>query len=300
MIYRNPFALPGRFYRGNAHAHSTFSDGALKLEDRFEAYRERGYDFLVMTDHNTTNPVDHCSRDGFLAVPGIELHPPNPYGGETYHIVGIGVGEMIDPVPDHPNDVIAAINDQGGLAIMAHPYWCGHTLLDFVEVRGYIGIEVYNTTCCVSIGKGHSESHWDDLLDRVGPVVGLAVDDCHRVTEDAFQGWVMVKAEELTVPAVLNAIRTGAFYSTQGPEIKDLRIEMTPTGPSLQVSTSPVNRIAFKARAYNGDCLDAQDGELLTAAECPMLIQHGYLRVEITAPDGKKAWSNPFLVSDYV
>lgn len=300
MIYQNPFALPGTFYRGNAHAHSTHSDGVQTLDERFEAYRRRGYDFLVMTDHNTTRPVDGYSRDGFLAIPGIELHPLNPYGGETYHIVGIGVGEPIDPTPADPNDVIAAINEQGGVAILAHPYWCGHTLLDFLELRGYVGVEVYNATCCVSISKGHSESHWDDLLDRVGPVVGLAVDDCHKATEDAYQGWIMVKAEELTAPAIIEAIRNGAFYSTQGPEIRELRVEPSDQGPYLYVETSPAKRIVFKARAYHGYCLDAQDGRLVESAECPMLSQHGYLRVEVTARDGKKAWSNPFMVSDYL
>ncbi len=300
MIYQNPFALPGTFYRGNAHTHSTHSDGAQSLEDRFAAYRQRGYDFLVMTDHFVVNPVDHCSAEGFLAIPGVELHPANPYGGETYHIVGIGVSRLIDTTDMSPNEVIAAINEQGALAVLAHPYWCGHTTTDLAPLRGYIGLEVYNTTCCVSIGKGHSESHWDDLLDRVGPAVGLAVDDTHRETDDAFQGWVMVRATALTQPAILASLRSGAFYSTQGPEIRDMRVEPTDVGPCLRVETSPARRIVFKARAFNGLCIDAADGEVLERAECVMKPEQGYLRLEVTAADGKKAWSNPFLVSDYL
>lgn len=300
MIYQNPFALPGRFYRGNAHTHSTHSDGEQSLEERFEAYRARGYDFLVMTDHHTVNPVDHCSRDGFLAISGTELHPGNPYGGETYHIVGIGVNQPIDCEGLGPNEVLAAIEDQSGVAVLAHPYWCGHGLADFVDLRGYVGIEVYNTTCCRSIGKGYSETHWDDLLDRVGPVVGLAVDDCHRVTADAFRGWVMVRAADLTEGAVLDALRAGAFYSTQGPVIHDMRVEPTDEGPCLRVETSPARRIAFKARAYCGHCVDAGDGQLLERAECVMRPEQLYLRLEVTGPDGTKAWSNPFFVGEYL
>ncbi len=300
MIYQNPFALPGRFYRGNTHTHSTQSDGVLTLEGRFAAYRDRGYDFLVMTDHFEVSEVDGYSREGFLAISGIELHPYNPYGGERYHFVGIGVTRLIDSETMTPNDVLAAVNEQGGLAVLAHPYWSGHTLSDYVDLRGYIGLEVYNTTCCVSIGKGFSETHWDDLLDRVGPVVGLAVDDTHKETSDAYQGWVMVKATELSVPAILEALRSGAFYSTQGPEIRDLRVEPTHEGPCLRVETSPTKRVVFKARASSGSCIDASDGQLVERAECVMRAEHRYLRVEVTAADGTKAWSNPFYVSDYL
>jgi hypothetical protein len=300
MIYQNPFALPGRFYRGNTHTHSRCSDGVVTLEGRFAAYRRQGYDFLAMTDHDVASAVDHCSSEGFLAIPGQELHPPNRWGGEVYHLVGLGVTRQVDSRRMAPNDVIAAVADQGGLTIFAHPYWSGHTLGDFVRLRGYVALEVYNTTCCVSIGKGYSETHWDDHLDRIGPVLGLAADDAHQETADAYQGWIMVKAPELSTPAVLNALRTGAFYSTQGPEILDLRVERTPQGACLGVRTTPARRIVFKARTYNGLCLDAGDGELLDEATCVMSAAHGYLRVEVTAPNGRKAWSNPFLVSDYL
>ena len=46
-----PFSLPGRFYRGNLHTHSTRSDGRLEPEEVIGRYRERGYDFLALTDH---------------------------------------------------------------------------------------------------------------------------------------------------------------------------------------------------------------------------------------------------------
>jgi hypothetical protein len=300
MIFENPFRRPGRFFRGNTHTHSTESDGEQTVQERFEAYHCRGYDFLVMTDHFTVSDVSGCGGEGFLAMSGIELHPMNPYGGERYHFVGIGVTEHIDANSMEPNDVLAAVNEQGGVAVLAHPYWSGHTLSDYAELEGYIGLEVYNTTCCVSIAKGFSETHWDDMLDRLGPAVGLAVDDTHKELSDAFQGWVMVRAAKLTASAIIESLRKGAFYATQGPEIRDIRVEPSPEGPCLTVETSPVQRIALKARASNGACVDAVDGKLIECARCVMYPEHGYLRVEITGPDGKKAWSNPFFTADYL
>jgi len=300
MIYRNPFELPGRFYRGNAHTHSTCSDGAVPPEMRVAQYKDSGYDFLAITDHDVVTSAARWTTDAFLALPGVELHPPNRFGGEVYHLVGLGVSRMIDARRMSANDVLTAVADQGGLAVFAHPYWSGHTLGDFARLRGYCALEVYNTTSCVSIGKGYSESHWDDHLDRIGPVLGLAVDDAHAETADVFQGWIMVKATELTVPAILAAIREGAFYSTQGPEILDIRVVRTERGPLLRAVTSPARRIVFKSRTYNGACVDAKNGQCLRGAECLMQPGHIYLRVEVTAPDGRKAWSNPFFVSDYL
>ena len=50
MFNANPFQQPGQWYRGNTHSHSTESDGQLSIGDRFAAYRDAGYDFLVLTD----------------------------------------------------------------------------------------------------------------------------------------------------------------------------------------------------------------------------------------------------------
>ena len=41
----------GRFFRGNLHCHSNKSDGLLKPEDVAAAYRDAGYDFIMLSDH---------------------------------------------------------------------------------------------------------------------------------------------------------------------------------------------------------------------------------------------------------
>ena len=80
MYNANPFRQPGQWYRGNTHSHSTESDGQLSMSDRFAAYREAGYDFLVLTDHRKVNDVSAYSTSDFLAISGSEVHPENPYG----------------------------------------------------------------------------------------------------------------------------------------------------------------------------------------------------------------------------
>ena len=68
MYNANPFRQSGQWYRGNTHSHSTESDGQLSMSDRFAAYREAGYDFLVLTDHRKVNDVSAYSTSDFLAI----------------------------------------------------------------------------------------------------------------------------------------------------------------------------------------------------------------------------------------
>ena len=294
MSNANPFKHPGQWYRGNTHSHSTESDGKLPMAERFAAYREAGYDFLVLTDHRKVNDVSTYSDDGFLAISGSEVHPNNPYGGDTYHIVGINLHERINCAELHPNAVIEEIKRQGGEAVLCHPYWCGHTLLDYLPLSGYFAVEVYNDTC-MGIGKGFSEQAWDDLLDRGGPVFGIAADDAHGTEHDCFHGWVMVKAPELTTDAIMTGFRTGAFYSTLGPELIDL--ELVDEGEekrSVTVKCSPAQSIVFKAQRSRGKRIVAPEGETLTEETYEVPSSVKYVRVEITDENGKKAWSNPF------
>ncbi len=295
----NPFRAPGRWLRGNTHSHSTESDGRLSIPDRFAAYRDAGYDFLVLTDHRKVSDVSGECRPGFLAISGSEVHPDNPYGGDRFHFVAINIHEPIRDTELTPNETIAAIREQGGEAVVCHPYWCGHTINDLQPLRGYFAVEVFNATCRALIGKGFSEPHWDDLLDKVGPTFGIAADDAHGIDHDVFQGWIMVRAAELTTPAVLEALRTGAFYSTMGPEIVDLDIRAadgSAAGREVVVRCSPAQAITFKAQRSRGRHVLAPAGERLTEAAFPLTGSERYVRVEITAPDGKKAWSNPLFL----
>ncbi|MBI2192284.1 MAG: CehA/McbA family metallohydrolase [Planctomycetes bacterium] len=299
----NPFRTAGQWYRGNTHSHSTVSDGRLSIADRFSAYRDRGYSFLVLTDHGKVSDVSKESRTNFLAISGSEVHPENPYSGELYHIVAIDIHEPIRTERVHPNEAIEQIRAQGGEAVMCHPYWLGHTILDLLPIHGFFAVEVYNDTCQQLIGKGFSESTWDEVLEKIGPKFGIAADDSHGVDHDVFHAWINVKAPDLTMGSILQALKTGCFYSSLGPEIRD--IEITPTqvkGRSgetidthrIHVWCDPVKSISFKAQRYRGSYVPAKDGGWVTEGE--HVVQPGtkYLRVEIAGADGKKAWSNPF------
>src|SRR5215813_411342 len=91
-MYHLPFDRPGRFYRGNLHTHSNRSDGALAPEAVVAAYRDRGYDFLALTDHFLAGygfPITDTRAlrsPDFTTLLGAELHAPHTQSGMDWHL----------------------------------------------------------------------------------------------------------------------------------------------------------------------------------------------------------------------
>ena len=65
---------PPRFYRGMLHAHSCWSDGRAFPEQAFAAYRDAGYDFFALTDHNRVGRDP--DRWIEIAPPKVGVWPP--------------------------------------------------------------------------------------------------------------------------------------------------------------------------------------------------------------------------------
>ena len=52
-----------RWYKGNTHAHTLKSDGDSTPEEVAKWYKENGYNFLFITDHETITPVQELNRE---------------------------------------------------------------------------------------------------------------------------------------------------------------------------------------------------------------------------------------------
>ena len=292
------FSAKGKWYKGNCHTHTTLSDGRRSPEETARAYRRKGYDFLVMTDHGRTHEsVAHLQREDFLVINGVELHPPtNAPAGFTHHLVGIGTEKIPSRETIKKGTAASAIRwikRQGGIPIYAHPYWTGHDTYNLKEGRAALGMEVFNTTCEVARGLGDASAHLDQALSHGFRWKVLAVDDAHRVERDGFRGWIMVKARSLTRAAIMRAIAKGRFYSTCGPVIRSVRLK----GGVARIVCSPVAQIVWHTAGAFGRCdRPARGKKRMTTAKFvlgSLTPEAGYFRVEITDTCGRKAWTNP-------
>lgn len=287
----NPFDQPGKWYKANFHTHTTTSDGRVSPPDRCEEYRRAGYHVLALTDHRKTNDVSGFSRKNFLVVSGMEYHPRCPNSPDPYHMVAVNVplGFTLDESALDANACIAAVKKAGGETILAHPLWCGQRYDQYSHLRGYVALEVFNSTCD-KIGRSTSEGDWCHHCDDGRIIPAVAVDDAH--CDDAFEGWTWLRLPELTVPAVLHALRTGCGFSSSGPKIHDFGIR----DGKVVVRCSPAVSVHLVANTCRGSRRRAEPGKLLRGAEFPVGKDWRYIRAVVTDERGHKAWANPIIL----
>lgn len=177
----------------NLHIHSNFSDGKLSPQALIEDAKEKNYRFIAISDHNT---VDAYIQTDILkesvVIPAIEFDCW--YKGVLVHILGYGIdvrnkelakicaktkketeADMVRLFNHrHPKNVINAIHNAGGIAVLAHPacYWAIN-LDHFVKTliaHGLDGIEVYYP---YRRHRGIIKFHSADTVKKIGKKYNL-------------------------------------------------------------------------------------------------------------------------------
>ncbi|MBL9056980.1 MAG: CehA/McbA family metallohydrolase [Rhodobacteraceae bacterium] len=305
MALRDPaFTAPGRFWRGNLHTHSTNSDGILPPEEVCRRYRAEGYDFLALTDHFVgiwNYPISDTTgyrTEGFTTILGAELHSGAMANGELWHILAVGLPPDFAPsnsphfVPvagqETAGEIAARAVAAGAFVAIAHPQWSGLTMEDARSVTAAHAVEVYNHGCAMGCDRPDGFAVLDQLLTEGRRLTLVATDDAHFSEPDFFGGWVMVKAQANEPAALLAALKAGHFYSTQGPELRDVRIE----GGRVVVESSAV--VSVVAIGW-GTGAKGVHGASMTRTEVPLerLNNSPWVRVAVIDAAGKRAWSNP-------
>ena len=291
ISFPNPFDTEGFWVKGNLHTHTTNSDGLLTPFQTALVYQSNGYGFLSITDHNKLTDIEDLRSDfeDLILLPGEEIS----VGG--YHLVAFNIKSEVMPADD-PESVIREVHRQNGEVIVAHPYWSALMPSELLELDGYLGIEVYNATCDVTVAKGYSNVYWDILLHNGRFTYGFAVDDAHRGLmlrgpTDACKGWIMVKARRFDATSIMESIRDGLFYSSTGPEIYDIQVD----DGKIHVKTSPAKSISFIAKNGLGRRFYALN-EPLREAVYTVRGNEDYIRLEVENERGGVAWTNPMIL----
>ena len=304
MTRQSAFTAAGRFWRGNLHTHSNRSDGVLSPEEVCRRYRAEGYDFLALTDHFVgvygypiVDTVPFRSAE-FTTILGAELHAGRMENGELWHILAVGLPADF-AAPDVPDftplpgqesaaDIAARAVAAGAFVAIAHPQWSGLTLADARQITAAHAVEIYNHGCAVGADRADGAAMADLLLADGRRLSLIATDDAHFSEPDHFGGWTMVKAEENTPEALLAALKRGDFYSSQGPEIHDVRIE----GDRVHVACSAAVTVIALGQGLSAN---AQQGQSMTKAEIALRWRGDspWIRVVVIDAAGRRAWSNP-------
>lgn len=218
------------WYRGELHLHTTHSDGLWPPGEMAAEARGRGLDFMFLTDHNTNTGIAELRRavgQRTLVLPGAEL---TTFNG---HALALGVDRWIDWRTGlggrSANDVARAVREAGGVFVVAHPdappddvcTGCRWTHEDFdpalahaVEVWGGLwnGPEEENPGCVAL---------WHRWLDAGHRLTATGATDAHH--KKHWEGAVpltYVYAEDLSLAAILEALRAGRTFVSSGPALR--------------------------------------------------------------------------------
>ncbi len=281
------YDMSGRWFKGNTHIHSTKSDGGKTYAQLARMYARKGYDFLFRTDHWYPSDVRADARPApLLWLDGIELDGKDETGA-YFHVVCLGSFTGISPEIGFP-EAMRQARAQGGLLILAHPFWTGNTA-DDVRRWAFDGVEVYNHICRWLNGKGDGLVQWHEALGQQPRTLGLAADDAHiTAAHPGWNGaWVMVNAPACTREAILAALRAGNFYSTCGPRFEHIEN----VGHRVSARTSPVRFIRLVGPGSDGRRLGAFRGPLATEASFELPPEWPYAYLEIEDAQGRRAWT---------
>ena len=286
----DPYAVEGTWFKAQLHTHTVHSlDGGWPVEASLRAYRERGYDFVALTDHDViTRPAG--VPEGMVVVPAVENTVTFPFWPLGQHAVFLFVERQV--TRGGARERFRAAAEQGGIVSIAHPSWVGNVGTGRWEMRHLMAageftlMEVYNP---------HSDSRrdtalWHEVVVRRGPgepVWAVAVDDAHD--ERLFdRGWTMVKAAAQTPAALAEALRRGSLYASTGP-----RVRFGASGGAIVVGGEEPGIYEVSFISSTMDVVKAYRGEL-PAAYTPTGTE-GFVRVEVReAGTGASAWSQPF------
>ncbi len=275
--------------KANLHTHSTLSDGQFTPAEVIARYRNRGYDVLAFTDHRTANPVSQYDGEGMVLLSGIEQHPAGPRG-IVWHILSLGVPEDFENRSNpEVKQLIAEVAEAGGISFAAHPYWCGFTSAEVMTAEGVAGLEVYNTSTRY-IGKEYNMQIWDEILDAGKRYNAIAVDDFHGPA-DFSRGWTMICTGDRSGAGVLEALKQGHYYASQGPEFSRLSFE----NGIFEAEFTPCQDAVI---VMNRSCgFSHIDGEYTRIRfDATGLPPGSYIRCQIKDKEGRHAWSNPLYI----
>ena len=307
------------WFKGNLHTHTNKSDGDSSPETVVDWYSNNKYDFLVLSDHNHLTILD-SNQTKLLLIPGEEITLNLPY---TIHINAIGIKKVIEPtlrstkVKTLQANIDNIINS-GGLAEINHPNfrWALNEK-DLVQVRGAHFIEVfngnYNTHNYGGGGKKSVEEMWDEMLSKKIKIWGVAVDDSHHFKEEFAphrhnpgRGWVEVFAKNLSEKNILDSMRNGNFYFSNGVKFKKIninkeKIELSISGDYFNkgLSNSLVTDSKYTTQliSNDGEIVEEINGKSVKFNLVNENNKYTYFRTKTISSTGSIGWTQPIFIS---
>ena len=300
----------GKWYKGCMHSHTTESDGDASPEDVARWFQSHGYDWLIISDHNTlTSPNPDWVNGGsknLLMISGEEITAQLPDEKLPVYVNAFDIPNTILPVI--ADDVLSTLQSNidavikaGGLVSFGAPYYRDRfDHKNLVNVAGPNLMEIFNAHPMNVKGDPRSFSYediWDMLLGTGRVIYGTATDDCHNyfsISADHSnpgRAWVMVQSDELSEQAILRSLVTGNFYASTGVLLNEVHVSKDLV--ELNIKQHSVQLYNTTIIGKGGIVLDKQPG---VDVSYKIRGNEGYIRARVDSSWGARAWIQPIFL----
>jgi hypothetical protein len=273
-----------------------------------ERYAKPGQFLLIMGQEVTQRVVD-SSR---TREPRRQAHINSLGGSAVVMPQGVsGLASGITMAEGYARN-IAAIRAVGAVPQINHPnYRWSVQLKDLLAVPDSTLIEIANAHTGVNNQGGvdldgrvvpSTEALWDSLLTRGKILFAIGDDDAHSFKpqdDDVFdltrpgRSWIMVRADTLTAPTILGAIRRGDFYASTGVTIRDLVANRSEMKLSMELKGTDDTRFTTEFVGRGGRVLATVRGQ---EASYKIRGNEGYVRARVTDSNGRHAWTQAVFI----
>ncbi len=294
------------WFKGNTHTHTTMSDGDSPPEVVARWYKDHGYHFLVLSDHNVfTDPATLASLvdSSFLLIPGEEVS--SKFGTKPVHVNGLNIPHVIAPQFDSTlvgtiQRNVDAVRAVAGVPHINHPnFRWAFNHRELLQISNDKLLEIFNGHPLVHNQGGGGwpgmEEVWDHLLSAGKRSYGIAVDDAHHFQgefaperSNPGRGWVVVKARTLSPREIVQNLEAGLFYASTGVELEE--VEITATRLTIRIREKGDFKYRTQFIGTQGRMLSQS---YLNPAVFELASAERYVRARVTDSAGATAWVQP-------
>jgi hypothetical protein len=254
-----------KWFKGNLHTHSYWSDGDEFPEVIMDWYKSNDYQFVALTEHNVLAEIDRwkvISQDSIYQKAFksyLDTYGSNwvKYKIDSLNQIKVKLktyqeykdlfeerGNSVMEVLQNNIDQVISQRDELNIPMIVHinhpNFGYAIRLEDMIGLKDERFFEVYNGHNLVH-NSGDSihmstESMWDYIniayVQNHKPLMfGIATDDAHHYHvqgskwANAGRGWVMVQADSLNPKSLITAMESGQFYASTGVELENLLLD---------------------------------------------------------------------------
>ncbi len=324
-----------RFFKGNMHCHSNLSDGYFSPEELKKIYKDKGYSFLAITDHEHFNNNSHLDDEDFITLTSAEFAIKEFPEQSTLKNFEMKVCHLnfyakkqdndytfcYNSVADHfskpdrrphinrpENDVprvyghkgisalIKEANEQGFFVCYNHPRWSLENYANYCGYEGLWGVEILNHTCNVDGLYDYDINVLDDMLRDGKRVFASCGDDNHNNNGSLLQSFGASVYVNADSLSYENIVN-GLLSGNFYSTAGPEIYSLYIDGGKVYIECSDAKRISYSTRGRRSRAENAAEG-YINSAVFEIKDTDGYFRIEVIDEKGQRANTQAYFLDE--